>query len=971
MTTTGDFLRDVLPAEGWHFILTPKPSKKNPKGVWWLHQGATDTDELALIAKVNHRNQEDVYFSLASFHEESYWDESLQKRRYRTNQNADQIKAFWLDIDCGPGKDYPSQKAAGAALFASCETLGLQKPTWIVSSGNGLHVYWTLETPIAFAYWRRIATVFEVVMETADVKMDHSRTKDVSSVLRVPGTSNFKDPNNPKPVKILSASTQQPVDLSEFKSLLGQAVHDYDLVDQLESRIKRRPTKPRADSLNADLAAGIGPPPFAPCNTDKMADQCAVFREMRATSGASQKEPLWYAALGVLSRDSVVDGFEVAKAWSSGFEDFDEAEFEDKFEQAKVQFPSATTCERFKQLSNGLCEGCQLSCKSPIQLGADVQQAKVDVKGITIPPLPVGMQKDFSVDASLVVYAKYQDKADVPICNMYPSLQNIFKDGDGEHWARLHTYVRPGETPEESDIKISAISAGGIQLLSALGGRAGVVSNNANELARFMKTWYETMRRSHSLGTIFRQQGWQEDGSFLLGKDLYARDDDGEIEIRYAPVSQALAKTAEGHKPKGDLKTNIDLIDQLYNRPGMEAYQFALLASLGSPLVALGHEDWVGLPVALWSPKSGGGKTTVCKFGMSFWGDPKANGQTTYSEGATEYALYTMFGERHHLPGMVDETTNWEAKRTSSFLYQAASGLAKIQGKADGGLRDNSTRNWQSILYTTANRSLISTMLATLPNAGPMIARIFEIRVPPINLDPEDRTLIRELEKHYGLIGREFVQYIVKHREKVEKALSQTIARLQKHDTATDARFWILTAACTLLAGLIAKRLGLVQFDMPALERFIIRQLKILRATVNESNEDADSRFTRMLAELLPQTLITNTDQRPCVIDPNFPAPRHKDIIGRYLTDSRTLYLTVKAIRRWCAAAGEDYLVFRDAAKELPFVKSMDASYRLTTGTRVGSMGVQRCWQIEMPDDVEERVINKAENNVRQLDDYR
>lgn len=977
MTTTTEFLRDVLPATGWHYVLIPKPRRDNPNAIWWFHDPVTDLDDLSLLARHHSKNGVDVYFSLASFQQDRYWDEHKQKTRYRTHENVDQLKAFWLDLDCGPGKDYPSQKAAFTSLFHACQTIGLPRPTWTVSSGNGLHVYWTLPEPIAHSAWKPTAAALETVLQWAGVEPDQSRTKDISSVLRVPGTQNWKDADDPKPVKIIeAASLREPIDFKVFKETLKETLEANGLTAKAVAKLRGRSTAskrsaPEEDGLNSDLSAGVPQKPaFPDCDPEKMANRCQVFQSMRDSKGAFQDEPLWYATLGVLSRETVVNGEAVAKDWSSSFSDFDEDEFSEKFAQAREQFNGPTRCDRFRDISGGLCDGCELKVSSPIQLGADVSQATQDQAGEVIPPMLPGMERDYAYDPSKGgLYRKHDEAEDQLFCSAFPRIAAIYKDQDGEHWARVITRVRPG-VDEEADIRISAISAGGVTLQTALGARAGIVTHNPNELTRYMKTWYDTMRNNQSLGALYRQQGWQKDGSFLLGQNRIYRTDDGTVGAELAPLSKALQTAADAHEPRGDLETNVELIDQIYNRPGMEAYQFALLASLGSVLVPLAHEGWVGLPLALWSPKSGGGKTTVCKAGMSFWGNPNANGQMAYSEGATEYALFTMFGERHHIPAMVDETTNWDAKRSSSFLYQAASGLAKMQGAADGGLRDNSTRNWQSIIYTTANRSLISTMVTSLANAGPMIARIFEIRMPPINLDPGDRKLIHRLEKHHGLIGRQFVEYIVKHREKVEDRLTKLIERFQQYESDTDARFWILTAACTVLAGLIAKKLGLVDFDINALERFAKRQLQTLRATVSESEEDVESRFTRMISEMLPQTLITNTDTRPCVINPDFPAPRYKDIIGRYLTDTNTLYITTKAVRRWCSAAGEDYTAFRDAAKTLSAVKSMEKVYRLTTGTKVGSMGSQRCWEIQLPDD---SALSEPEtiNNVKQMDDYR
>ena len=67
----------------------------------------------------------------------------------RTAANASGTCAFWLDIDCGEdkaaaGKGYTTVEDAEVALRKFCQDAGLPKPTHIVHSGGGLHVYWVL-----------------------------------------------------------------------------------------------------------------------------------------------------------------------------------------------------------------------------------------------------------------------------------------------------------------------------------------------------------------------------------------------------------------------------------------------------------------------------------------------------------------------------------------------------------------------------------------------------------------------------------------------------------------------------------------------------------------------------------------------------------------------------------------------------------------------------------------------------------
>ena len=100
--------------------------------------------------------------------------------------------AFFFDID--PGEHYATLQdilnALEKFLFVTC----LPSPL-IVSSGYGIHVYWIIDTPIESCR-REPATRLFWLAQQHELHVDPSRTTDQSSVLRVPGTSNFKDPRS-------------------------------------------------------------------------------------------------------------------------------------------------------------------------------------------------------------------------------------------------------------------------------------------------------------------------------------------------------------------------------------------------------------------------------------------------------------------------------------------------------------------------------------------------------------------------------------------------------------------------------------------------------------------------------------------------------------------------------------------------------------------------------------------------------
>lgn len=128
----------------------------------------------------------------------------------RTAANASGAYALWMDIDCSEvkakaGNGYLTEADARIAVKQFSKNAGLPEPTHIVSSGGGLHVYWVLDGVVDRNTWQAYATKLKALTKDLGLLADDSRTSDIASVLRVPGTLNYKyDP--PRPVTLLEAS---------------------------------------------------------------------------------------------------------------------------------------------------------------------------------------------------------------------------------------------------------------------------------------------------------------------------------------------------------------------------------------------------------------------------------------------------------------------------------------------------------------------------------------------------------------------------------------------------------------------------------------------------------------------------------------------------------------------------------------------------------------------------------------------
>lgn len=115
----------------------------------------------------------------------------------RKADNVAGAYAFWADVDCGvnkgsTGKGYATLNEGKAAVKKFRSEAGLPKPTHVVESGTGLHVYWALDDFVERETWKEYAAKLKTIAKNLGFLADPTRTADCASVLRIPGTFNQK-----------------------------------------------------------------------------------------------------------------------------------------------------------------------------------------------------------------------------------------------------------------------------------------------------------------------------------------------------------------------------------------------------------------------------------------------------------------------------------------------------------------------------------------------------------------------------------------------------------------------------------------------------------------------------------------------------------------------------------------------------------------------------------------------------------
>jgi len=308
---TIEFLRYVLPEDGYYvgaILVTTE------EGNYFRHFYADDVEQLGAFIQKASSAKLNVYYAVASFADKAS----------RKNTNVSEIKLIALDIDCGPKKPYASPSEAIPVLVGFIKEYGLPNPT-IVSSGNGLHVYWTLSESVSLAEWKPVAEAMKSAVINYGLQIDPAVTADASRVLRPIGTVN---PKGGKPVKLLKHSPH--TDLETLRSLLPMGTTKSRVNLGMPADVPEH-IKNKTSSLTEAMGATAE---FAPADATTVRIKCKQI-DWAAGNPDQVDEPLWYNVLGVAAFCHNPE--KTAIEWSDGHPDYSPENTLKKLYQWKYQ----------------------------------------------------------------------------------------------------------------------------------------------------------------------------------------------------------------------------------------------------------------------------------------------------------------------------------------------------------------------------------------------------------------------------------------------------------------------------------------------------------------------------------------------------------------------------------------------------------------------------------------------------------
>lgn len=933
------FYKSLYPSFGVRILAVFKNGLKSPPEHLYFDSDA-DLVDAALVYSQAGKN---VYHACAVF----------SAPTNRKAENVAAIKALWVDLDVGPNKPHATLQDAVDSVKKFTAELEFPTP-WYVTSGNGLHAYWPFTKAITGQQWARLAEAFRTVLDHAKVAHDSSRTQDSASILRVPGTRNYKA--DPRPVVILRAGTETPV--SELFDKIKAYAQNNGVV-LLDPVAK----PPKNSTLNDDL---IGVKNYPPSYAENVVKHCAVLAEVDETGGDTPYE-IWWRAIGVAK--FLADGEAVATHWTrhratTGHDKHDAV-------AALAGWPvGPTTCGEFNKHSPK-CAACPhyKEDKSPIMLGLDaLPEVERDPEEPPDPKLKAWeFQADWLLDlfkrtlgvgysnGRMTMSTQQEDGTykHQPFCDRYWQVMRRIQDTDRTWRLEIGFVKYIGEAHktfqiESADVTApdklkAAFSANEIHIY---GGPKGMAKSQ--ELIRAQ----QQLLADDRLETVtYPVMGWTSDnptarsrltGDFVLGNVLFSPKNPPQQIMLGTTVSEALAVD---FGTAGSLAGWIDAIDRVYSRKGAEPYQFLLSAMLASPLIRLVSEGttWHGIPISI-TGGTGSAKTTTAMIAMSIYGKPSLlTFSLTESAGDTLSALSLKMGALNNIPFAADECTGRDPLDIMKIMYMQANGMSRDRMLPNGKMMSNPYR-WDMTSIITSNESLHDklTELRNRQVVDATQARCFEIQLTKEGLeklfhDVNGRAFVNTILEHeYGHVGRAWIQYIVDHRDTIAATYRTMRDKYEiDEDDSTDVRYYADLLCVTELAARIARRLGFITWDITKMMDWAKEQSRKLRD--NLTRDDWEGNISDFIGSLHGRTIVTKKmslgrGRRSAALEHPMEAIGTNILpVARRAVEDKIFVVTVNALIKWC----QD--------NKVP-TKSM-VEQMLTRGYMLNRMGTKQPWR--------------------------
>lgn len=924
------------------------------------------------IEKFKAQTGTDVYFAVGSF-------EGFSRKAV----DSIYFKSFFLDLDCGENKDYPSQQEALTALAQFLLDTKLPEPT-VISSGYGVHVYWILSEDIPTKEWLVYSKTLKDLCHEKGLRADPSVTGDAARILRVPGTKNYKR-ESAVDVELLSDIVQ--CSLEEFVSALGgpKAVEQFDL-----NQVKKGLDDETRHMLGLDNYEFS----FEKIAVESLEDRGCSHIKYSIINSVSLQEPQWVAGLSVAAR--CVDGPTAIHDFSSDHPNYNREATEEKAARTIREAKWAYTCkafeERFRDINPDGCANCPFRGKipSPTHIG---KQLRIAQPGLDEPsvsdsgPAEGGDSGSPQEQKNEVVSSKFPKEYLTLPQFLYPYIRPISggvwyepapehkKDGtvikkdpvmllnhDFIPIKRLYSHYDgeclhmrlflPHDGIREFILPMSTVFAS--EKFKDFIAKSGVLVTFSliDKLRDYLVKWSQYLKQYQKADDMRMAMGWTDEpkyGSFVAGK----------VEINPSgrfdcPVTPAARNVADKIYESGSYDVWRKSADML-NRPGLEFHALGMLMGMGSPLMPFSNAT--GLMFSYCGEK-GAGKTAAMHAGLSVFGDPIKQKIVTV-DGATINGLWNRASTLNNLMMGIDETSNADPKKLSDIIYKGAmNNQGKIREQSSYNVERKQREGSINLTLLTTNQSNKDKMFMAKGDPGGELRRMLEIdlfRHSGKMQDSLGHEIFQPFNENFGYAGPMFIEYCYKLGiPEIDRTVKTWQTRLQQEFHNDSAyTFWNGGVAACMAAGQIGERAGIISLDYERIYQHLLKELHRLHDEYNSAGINYEDMLSEFLSINLNGILAFNESDKVSV------EPRGKDLVARAEVTEGKVWISKSAIKDYLHEKQINVSHFEAELLKKGVMVNNKAKKKMAAGWK-SAMGAMNLWCYEIKLDVSD-VIHAEE----------
>lgn len=925
-----------------HWSLTKNDQRGKPI---WTGRAVRSVDEAvrALDFALKGRDTKDIYVCLST---QRRAQEKVSGKGFkyfapiRGQDNAVALKSLFLDIDAKPGPNgYANMDEAVRAFAKFVKDMDLPKPSIMVRSGGGLHVYWTLERALTPHDWQPLANALAEATKVHGLKCDTQCTIDSARVLRVPDTFNRKT-DEERPVRVAGTPTDFDYSLERIERVLApyKSAQPAKVTPSVAWDL---PIRAPVQGVS-DLSAGMDAVKPAAIDIDQVATQCAFINDAITTGGKDLANPLWN--LTTLLATFCVDGRKQAHRMAAGHPGYSQQSTDELYDRKEIEKEAKgigwPSCRTISATGSAACQACPHFARGKSPLHTPAYLLSLATNGVASSGSPAALtpnQTTAPTPATNDLPAGYMRRTDnvvcrvmvepdgtqsyLPVCN-YPMFNGRLRHG--EPVVLMFATTKNG-IERTISITSGAETASKDQFRKRMHEQNILIQENeTNAVKEFLVAWIGKLQdiKAYDADDV-PAFGWvTKDGNlagFSYNRNCWSSG-------QPLPAAGADPTLSKYYTPAGQLsiwqRASKLITDQ--RRPTLDAI---LASAFAAPLVRFTGQP--GLLMGAYSTESGNGKTTALKVAQSVWGDPV---KALQGLDDTLVSIFIKAGTLRSLPLYWDEIKGKESSdKFAKLAFQLSSGKEKSRGTQSVTLRD--VGSWQTLLVSATNDSLMDAISRQAGATTAGLYRIFEYVVDPVDGSMPGRINIGEaadittkLNDNYGFPGLEYAKFLGKNFNTIgPEVLKYQNDLMVTLKGTSEERFWFATMACLTMGAKYANQLKLTDIDEDALVKFLGATLTKMRGLRQDTQTDLTNTMnvSDLLAEFLAENRARNTLKTENIHLSAGKPPAAKiindvsrlDSLRVHIGGNGVLRISSTAFSNWLQTAGHSRHVVMEALK--------------------------------------------------------